>query len=266
MRRCGDGVDYGNIKLQWTYPAADGAGGARGARRLLPSLAPRAADPVAQPAAPRAPASPPPASPPPASRSPASPARASRTPASPSAPASPAPAAAGPASAVPEAIPARRARSRRGVRPLTLLFVLLAAVAGYAAVVATRGDGTRRVSASLTEDEVRAAAHDFADAYGAEDAAALRSTLASNVQRVAPDGSTQGREAVLAVYRRQFATSDVDAYELGDLQVVRGAAGRAAGSYTVKRSGRDDIKGRVAFGVIREDGQPRIAMIATQPE
>ncbi len=25
MRRCGDGVDYGNIKLQWTYPAADGA-------------------------------------------------------------------------------------------------------------------------------------------------------------------------------------------------------------------------------------------------
>ena len=25
MRRCGDGLDYGNIKLQWTYPAADGA-------------------------------------------------------------------------------------------------------------------------------------------------------------------------------------------------------------------------------------------------
>jgi crotonobetainyl-CoA:carnitine CoA-transferase CaiB-like acyl-CoA transferase len=25
MRRCGDGLDYGQIKLQWTYPAADGA-------------------------------------------------------------------------------------------------------------------------------------------------------------------------------------------------------------------------------------------------
>ncbi len=157
-------------------------------------------------------------------------------------------------------------RGRRGVRPLALLFVLLAAVAGLAAVVATRGDGARRVSASLTEDEVRAAAQDFADAYGAEDVAALRSTLARNVQRVAPDGSTEGREAVLAIYRRQFATSDVDAYELGDLQVVRGAAGRAAGSYTVKRSGREDLKGRVAFGVVREDGQPRIALIATQAE
>jgi hypothetical protein len=178
------------------------------------------------------------------------------------------PAAARAAPAVPAAASAHAmvSRGRRGLRPLTVLFVLLAVVAGFAAVVALRGDGTGRVSASLTEDEVRTAAQDFADAYGAEDATALRATLASNVQRVAPDGSTQGREAVLAVYRRQFATSVVDAYELGDLQVVRGAAGRAAGSYTVKRSGRDDIRGRVAFGVVREDGKALIAMIATQPE
>ena len=71
---------------------------------------------------------------------------------------------------------------------------------------------------------------------------------------------------MLAVYRRQFSAADIDAYDLDELDVAAGAAGRAAGRYTVRRSGRDDIEGRVAFGVVREGGEPRIAMIATQPD
>jgi hypothetical protein len=142
----------------------------------------------------------------------------------------------------------------------------LAGAGAAVGVLANAGGGARPVSAYLDADEVRGAAEDFATAYGDEDAEALRSTLARNVQRVAADGAQQGRQSVLGVYRRQFAASDVEAYELDDLEVAAGAAGRAAGRYTVHRSGRDDVTGRVAFGVVREAGQPRIALIATQPD
>ena len=174
----------------------------------------------------------------------------------PALPAAPAPA---------ELAAGRRHRSRKRVRIALAAFAAVGAAAA-AIAVATTGDEPRAVSASLSVDEIRRAAQDFAAAYGDEDAAALRATLASNVQRVGPDGAQRGRDDVLAVYRRQFGDSDVDAYELDDVAVVRGAAGRAAGSYKVTRAGRDDITGRVAFGVVREAGAPRIAMIATQPD
>jgi hypothetical protein len=133
-------------------------------------------------------------------------------------------------------------------------------VAVVIAVVATLAGSERpgALSASLSSDEIRGAAQDFAAAYGDEDESALASLLASNVRRVAPDGAQEGRSTVLAVYRRQFETAAVESYELDDLQIVRGAAGRAAGRYTVSRADRDDIQGRVAFGVI--------ALIATQAE
>jgi hypothetical protein len=160
----------------------------------------------------------------------------------------------------------RRHRSRHRVLSAIAGVLALAAAGATAGILANAGSGTRRVSAYLTVDEVTGAARDFAAAYGAEDAEALRATLARNVQRVAPDGAQTGRQDVLAVYRRQFAGAQVDGYDLEDLATVAGAAGRAAGRYTVRRSGRDDIKGRVAFGVVREGGKPKIALIATQPD
>ena len=167
----------------------------------------------------------------------------------------------------PAAATSRRGRSRPSFPfILAALGVLVAAVA-VAAIAASSGDGGARVvSASLSEDEIRGAALDFAAAYGAEDAEALRSTLTRNVQRVGPDGGQARRDNVLAVYRRQFAAAKIDAYVLDDMQIVPGAAGRAAGRYTVRRSGRDEIGGRVAFGVVRENGRARIALIATQPD
>ncbi len=175
-------------------------------------------------------------------------------------------AAADPAGAAATA-PVRRHRARRRVLLAVAGLLALAAAGATAGILANAGgEGTRAVSAYLSADEVQRAAEDFAAAYGDEDADAMRLSLARNVQRVAPDGAQTGRQGVLAVYRRQFAAADVDAYELGDLNVVPGAAGRAAGSYTVRRSGREDIKGRVAFGVVRENGRPQIAMIATQPD
>ena len=164
-----------------------------------------------------------------------------------------------------EAPPRRRRVGRRIALGLAAL-VALAGAGAAVGVLTNARHGSGAVSAYLTEDEVRSVAQDFAAAYGAEDGAALRSTLARNVQRVAPDGAQRGRQSVLAVYRRQFAGSDVTSYELHDLETMPGAAGRAAGSYAVRRSGRDDILGHVAFGVVREAGRPRIALIATQPD
>ncbi|MEJ7825054.1 MAG: protein kinase [Solirubrobacteraceae bacterium] len=171
-----------------------------------------------------------------------------------------------PGGAPPDAPPPER---HHRARPRTALAIAAAfAVAVVIAVVATLAGSERpgALSASLSIDEIRGAAQDFAAAYGDEDEAALASMLASNVRRVAPDGAQEGRSPVLAVYARQFDTSVVRSYELDDLQIVRGAAGRAAGRYTVKRSERDDIQGRVAFGVVREGGRPKIALIATQAE
>ena len=161
--------------------------------------------------------------------------------------------------------PVRRHRTRSRV-VLGLAAVLALAAAGAGAGLLADGNGARPVSVSLTGEEVRSAAQDFAVAYGGEDADALRAALARNVQRVAPDGAQRGRAAVLAVYRRQFDAADVEAYELDDLSIMPGAAGRAAGRYTVRRAGRENIEGRVAFGVVRENGVPRIALIATQPD
>jgi len=165
-----------------------------------------------------------------------------------------------------ERVGVRRHRRRIGPRVLLTIAALACLAAVAAGVAATGDDGGRPPSASLSADEIRGVAQDFAAAYGDEDAGALRSLLTRNVQRVGPDGGQRRRENVLAVYRRQFAAADVEAYELDDVQVVPGAAGRAAGIYTVRRAGRDDITGRVAFGVVREAGRPRIALIATQPD
>jgi hypothetical protein len=116
----------------------------------------------------------------------------------------------------------------------------------------------------LTEDEVREVAYAFADAYAAEDPAALRATLARNVERTAPGGTSRGRDAVVDQYERQF-DGKVGGYELDDLEVQAGRGGRASGTYHVEREGGDPYDGSIVFGVVRERGEPRIALIAFRP-
>ena len=117
----------------------------------------------------------------------------------------------------------------------------------------------------LTESEVRDAAQAFADAYAAEDPAALRRTLARDVTRTLP-GRRQPAAATQVVdqYTRQF-DGKVGGYELGDLEVTGGRAGRASGTYKVDRDGGDPYEGQIVFGVIRERGEPRIQLIAAEP-
>jgi ketosteroid isomerase-like protein len=116
----------------------------------------------------------------------------------------------------------------------------------------------------LTEAEVRSAAEAFGEAYAAEDRAALRQTLARDVVRMLPGGASRGRDQVVDQYTRQF-DGRVGGYDLQDLQVSGGRAGRASGTYHVDRQGGDPYEGRIVFGVVRERGEPRIALIAATP-
>ena len=170
------------------------------------------------------------------------------------------------AGAPPEVVAAaRRRRARRRVAGVGLLVLALAGAGALVSVLAGGGPSTSS-TAPLSADDVRGAAQDFAAAYGDEDPGALRAVLARDVRRVTPDGVQQGRTAVTAVYRRQFAADDVRGYALSDVSVRPGEAGRAAGRYTVDRAGAPDVTGRIVFGVVREAGRPRIALLAATPD
>jgi hypothetical protein len=69
---------------------------------------------------------------------------------------------------------------------------------------------------------------------------------------------------VLGEYKSQFAASRIQGYKLDNLKATGGWAGRASASYTVTRGGANGFGGTVVFGVRRVNGEPRIALIATQ--
>jgi hypothetical protein len=163
---------------------------------------------------------------------------------------------------------------RRVVRPRRWPYQLAAGLMVFAALVALgliAGQvfggpaGSAAQTGPLSEDEVRDTAQAFADAYADENPSALRATLSRDVVRVLPGGRSEGRDQVVDQYRRQF-DGKVKGYELEDLTVTGGRAGRASGSYRVDRDGDDRIEGRIVFGIVRERGEPRIKLIAATPE
>ena len=158
---------------------------------------------------------------------------------------------------------------RRGFSPRRGALGLLAVAAistSVAAVMIVRGEGgTAGASTQLSTGEVRDAADAFADAIASEDAAALSRVLARDVKRVFPADSQRGRAAVLATYRGQFTGNEITGYDLSDLDVSGGRAGRAEGGYELRRGGEDPTGGRIVLGVKRERGRPKVALIAAQP-
>jgi tRNA A-37 threonylcarbamoyl transferase component Bud32 len=167
----------------------------------------------------------------------------------------------------PEHAPALRRHHvipRRG--PLAVLFVA-ALSASVAAVMLVRSEPDRAsaVTAELSESDVRDAVEGFSDAIAKEDAAGLSRAITRDVKRVFPGDSQSGRSAVLATYRGQFRTNRISGYEISDLDVSGGRSGRAAGTYTFSREGRDDTGGRIILGVRRERGRAKVALIAADP-
>lgn len=186
---------------------------------------------------------------------------------------SPAPAATAPTRAPappgrPVPPPARRRRrlGRRGLAA-ALVFPLagIATVAAFMLGADADNDVVAAQTRPLTDNETRAAAEAFAQAYETEDGRALRRVLSADVQRVLPDGVVRGRNAVATEYERQFRANATQSYELENLDVRGGRAGRAAGDYRVRRSGGASISGRIVFAVVRDQGRTRIALITVTP-
>jgi ketosteroid isomerase-like protein len=162
----------------------------------------------------------------------------------------------------PRIVRARRWPARLAVGATA--FILLVAVGLIAGQIFDDPRGAAARTGPLSEDEVRDAAQAFADAYAAEDAAALGRTVTRDAVRVLPAGRTQGRDQIVEQYERQF-DGKVGGYELEDLEVTGGRAGRATGRYRVERDGGDPIEGEIVFGVVRDRGRPRIELIAATP-
>jgi ketosteroid isomerase-like protein len=157
-------------------------------------------------------------------------------------------------------------RRRRGRRAGGVLAVLAAAgVVTFAATqIAGGGDGTDPTllpGAPVSDGEVEQLVSEFSDAYAKEDAAALTRLLTRDAERVVPGTRQEGRTEVIRSYRRQFADSDTRSFEVQDLAATGGATGRASGRYVATYGGEADVTGTITFGVLRDRGTPRIAMI-----
>jgi serine/threonine-protein kinase len=165
-------------------------------------------------------------------------------------------------------VTARLRRASRRPTSASLLAVgsTLAAGVAIAAIAGAGPFGTGEGAGALTETDVRDAVEAFATAYTQEDDDALSKLLARDVSRVTPSDAQRGRESVVREYRRQFAANPTERYVLTDLSVRPGGIGRASGRYVVSRSGRGPITGQVAFGVQREQGRPRVGLIAATPD
>ena len=90
--------------------------------------------------------------------------------------------------------------------------------------------------------------------------------LTRDVERVVPGARQEGKDAVLTAYRRQFDDSETRSFELEDLEVQGGAAGRASGRYVATYRGEPDVTGAIAFNVLRDRGEPRIALISARQD
>jgi hypothetical protein len=164
--------------------------------------------------------------------------------------------------------PAQRRARRPSPRAVAAALALpLAGIATTAALtLGSNGDpGRAAADRPLAAGEVRVVAQSFATAYETEDGRALRRLVTTDVQRVLPGGVLRGREAVATEYERQFRRNATQNYELQDLAVRGGRAGRASAGYRIRRSTGAPIEGRIVLGVLRDHGRPRIALIAVTP-
>jgi hypothetical protein len=155
-------------------------------------------------------------------------------------------------------------RRHHTVLAAVALVLALAAAGVVLGLALGNGGGAAARTGPLSRNEVRSAAQAFAAAYRAEDPAALRRVLTRNAQRYLPGGVARGREQIIAQYQRQF-DGKVRGYDLSGLEVTGGTAGRATGDYRVQRDGEPAIEGHLVLGVVRDRGQPRIALIAATP-
>jgi ketosteroid isomerase-like protein len=135
--------------------------------------------------------------------------------------------------------------------------------------IAGGGDGNdpaTQPGAPVSDGEVEQLVADFSDAYAEEDTAALGRLLTRDAQRVVPGARQEGRAEVIRSYRRQFSDSETRSFEVQELTASGGATGRASGRYLATYDGEPDVTGTITFGVLRDRGTPRIALISARQD
>jgi ketosteroid isomerase-like protein len=163
-----------------------------------------------------------------------------------------------------------RPRRRPGRIARALAVVGGLGVTGFAVVqLAGAGgdvDPRKLPGAPVADGEVEGLVHDFADAYRKEDAAALGRLLTRDAERVVPGARQEGRAEVITAYKRQFGDSETRSFEVHDLSATGGATGRASGRYVATYGDEPDVTGTLTFGVLRDRGTPRIALISARQD
>jgi ketosteroid isomerase-like protein len=161
---------------------------------------------------------------------------------------------------------------RRRLRRLSRVLVVPVAVgaAGFAAVqIAGAGgdvDASLLPGAPVSDGEVEQLVSDFADAYRREDAAALGRLLTRDAERVVPGARQEGRAEVIGSYKSQFADSDTRSFEIEDVSATGGATARASGRYVATYGDDPEATGTITFGILRDRGTPRIALISARQD
>jgi len=163
-----------------------------------------------------------------------------------------------------------RPRRRRGRRALSAVALIAAVGAGaFAVVQIAGGDGTDPSSApgaTVSDGEIEQLVARFSEAYAGEDSAALGRLLTRDAERVVPGARQAGRAEVVRSYRSQFQDSETRSFEVQDLDASGGAAGRATGRYVATYAGEPDVTGTITFGILRDRGTPRIALISARQD
>ena len=113
----------------------------------------------------------------------------------------------------------------------------------------------------MSESEVERLARSFANAYAKEEPAGIRRIITSDAERVLPNERQAGRDDVTAAYERQFARSQIEQFDLSQIEVSGGPVGRLTARYT---SGA--VTGRITFSVIRDRTRARIKQIVAVPD
>ncbi|HEX4363065.1 MAG TPA: protein kinase [Solirubrobacteraceae bacterium] len=162
-------------------------------------------------------------------------------------------------------------RRRRGPRGRTLAAAIALPIAGILTVallmlLTGNGDGAAATDATpLSASEVHAVVDAFAADYETENGAALGRLLTNDVERVLPSGVLRSRKAVVGEYEGQFRTNATESYDIDDLDVRGGPAGRASGDYRVRRTGSPSLTGHIVLAIVRDRGRARIGLIAVTP-
>ena len=163
---------------------------------------------------------------------------------------------------VEELPPVKTYRARK--RPRWLFLGLAVALAAGAIGFAAFPDGADNVpppGSPVSESEVERLARAFANAYENEQPADIRRIITSDAERVLPNERQAGRDDVTAAYERQFARSQIEQFDLSQIEVSGGPVGRLTARYT---SGA--VTGRITFSVIRDRTRARIKQIVAVPD